>query len=235
MKNSIWDILTGIILLGILCLIAAFGAVVLNPNLLPMVGLGQNQSGQLVPTIALPTEVPPDGLPPTWTPVPQPTTIVVNNNTMPTLRPSSTPLPTNTPIILPTFTATKKSSSSGSGGGGGGSGAGVSGGSCNIVYQNPSDETEMDRGEDFSTRWTLKNTSSNTWHSDSVDVRVASGTRMHTGPDIYDLSSSTAQNGMVDIIIPMEAPDTKGIYTENWALMQGNTFLCRFYVTIEVK
>jgi hypothetical protein len=238
MKNSIWDILTGIILLAILCLIAGFGAVVLNPNLMPMVGLGQNLSGQLVPTIALPTEVPPDELPSTWTPVPQPTTIEVNNDTMPTLRPSSTPLPTNTPIILPTFTATTKSSSSGSTGGSGGTGgtgAGVSGGGCTIVYQNPSDETEKERGEDFSTRWTLKNTSSTTWRSDSVDVRVASGTRMHTGPDIYDLSSSTAQNGMVDIIIPMEAPDTKGIYTENWALMQGNTFLCRFYVTIQVK
>ncbi len=231
MKNSIWDILTGITLLGILCLIAAFGAVVLNPGLLGLTGLRQNQPSELVPTISLPTEMEPGGLPPTWTPLPQPTTDQVQAESIPTLRPSSTPIPTNTPVILPTFTATKPSSSGSSGGTSGG----VSGGSCTVVYQNPEDETEKDRGEDFQTRWTLKNTSSNTWRSDSVDIRVTSGTRLHTGPDVYDLNSSTGANGLVDIIIPMEAPGSRGTFTENWALMQGNNFLCRFYVTIVVK
>lgn len=242
MKNSIWDILTGIILLGILCLIAGFGVVVMNPGLL---GLNRNAPvgpGELVPTIALPTntEVPLE-LPPTYTATAAPATSVPatavpdtsgGGGVLPTLRPSSTPLPTNTRVVLPTFTATKKATLKPGTLGGGGSG---SGGSCTIVYQNPADGTVMDKGEDFSTRWTIKNNTQNTWASDSVDIRVIGGERMHFGASLRDLPYSVGSGGMIDIIIDMEAPDGKGTYTENWGLFQGSKSVCQFFVTIEVK
>jgi hypothetical protein len=231
MKNSIWDILTGITLLGILCLIAGFGAVVMNPGLL---GLNRNQPntpGELVPTIAIPTETETiAGLPPTWTPTPVATKQA--DGGVPTLRPSSTPVPTNTPVILPTFTATKKVST---GGGGGGGTGGVSGGVCSVVYQSPADNSVMSIGQGFTARWTLKNTSSTTWRNDSIDLRVAAGTRMHTGADLRDLPSSVGSQGMVDILIDMIAPSTAGTYTESWALTQGLSPVCNFFVTIQVK
>jgi hypothetical protein len=232
MKNSKWDILTGIVLLGILCLIAGFGAVLLNPSLSTRIGLGptssQGASVELVPTISLPTSTATvNSVPPTWTPTPNQNQEQVLSG-QPTLRPSSTPVPTFTVIVLPTFTPTKKPAGSGV--------AGMTGGSCSVVYQNPEDESTMTAGTDFTTRWTLKNTSSTSWAQDAVDVRVASGDRLHTGADVLDLPYSVAANGgMVDILIPMEAPDAKGKFTENWVLVQGSKQLCAFFVTIVVK
>ncbi|MBE0695993.1 MAG: hypothetical protein IH586_03630, partial [Anaerolineaceae bacterium] len=109
------------------------------------------------------------------------------------------------------------------------------GGVCSVVYQNPTDNTTMNPGQGFTTRWTLKNTSSDTWRNDSVDVRVAAGTRMHTGSDVRDLPYSVGSQGMVDVLIDMVAPSTKGTYTENWALTQGLSPVCSFFVTIQVK
>lgn len=227
MKNSIWDILTGIVLLAILCLIAGFGAVVMNPGLLGLNRPQPNSPGELVPTIAIPTETEEStGLPPTWTPTPREAT-AASINGAPTLRPSSTPVPTFTPVILPTFTATKVTSGGGSGG--------ISGGNCTVVYQNPTDDSSMSAGQGFTTRWTLKNTSSDTWRSDSVDLRVSGGTRMHTGADIRDIPYSVSTNGLVDILIDMVAPTVKGTYTENWQLSAGNTSVCSFFVTIKVR
>jgi hypothetical protein len=227
MKNSIWDILTGIVLLGILCLIAGFGAVVMNPGLLGLNQPRPNSPGELVPTIEIPTETETAvGLPPTWTPTPLQATLAPENG-LPTLRPSSTPMATNTPVILPTFTPTKK----GSGGGGGG----IAGGLCSVVYQNPADSTVMNPGQGFTTRWTLKNTSSSSWVSDSVDVRAAGGTHLHTGADVRDLPYTVGTEGMVDVLIDMVAPSTPGEYTANWSLSKGLTPVCKFFVTIRVK
>jgi hypothetical protein len=226
MKNSIWDILTGLILLGILCLLLGFGVVLFNPGLL---GAAQplSPAGEVVPTIFIPTETEAaPGLPPTWTPTPLNTAGPVSG--VPTLRPSSTPMPTFTIVVLPTFTATKKVASSGGG-------TGVGGGSCNVVYQSPADSSIMEPGQGFTTRWTLKNISSKDWASDSVDIRVVGGDRMHTGSDLRDLPYTVAAGSMVDILIDMAAPDGKGTYTENWGLYQGGTSVCRFFVTIQVK
>ncbi len=181
-----------------------------------------------MPTISLPTETEtPLQIPPTWTPTAQPTR-AVEVTTQPTLRPSSTPVPTRTPVVLPTFTPTKKATVRVGGGGSGG-------GACSVVYQDPADDTVMYPGQDFTTRWTLKNNSSSTWASDSVDLKVIAGDRMHLGADLRDLPYSVGSGGMIDILIDMEAPDGKGVYTENWGLYQGSKSLCQFYVTIEVK
>ncbi len=209
----------------------------MNPGLL---GLKTNQPaspGGLVPTISLPTNTDvPLGLPPTYTATSAPATVTAEapaggGAVLPTLRPSSTPLPTNTRVVLPTFTATTKATlKPGSVGGSSGSG-----GSCTIVYQNPVDGTVMDKGEDFSTRWTIKNNTQTTWASDSVDLRVIGGERMHFGSSLRDIPYSVGSGGMIDIIIDMEAPDGKGTYTENWGFFQGSKSVCQFFVTIEVK
>jgi len=232
MKTSIWDILTGITLLGILCLIAGFGFVILNPGmglgLLPAAG-NSDASVQLIPTIALPTdtETPIPQLPATWTPTPidnAPT----GDEGAPTLRPSSTPIPTNTPVVLPTFTATRRAATIGSGGS-------STGANCTVVYQNPADKTVMQPGQSFNTRWTLRNNTSKSWDAGSVDITVISGDRLHYGSDLMDIPYSVGSNGgLIDLVISMVAPSAKGTYTEYWAIVAGSTRLCQFYVTIEV-
>ncbi|RPJ48384.1 MAG: hypothetical protein EHM21_07680 [Chloroflexi bacterium] len=226
MKTSIWDILTGIILLGILCLIGAFGMILLNPGIPlnpfpPTVVDSQN----VVTPIVLPSAtMTAPGLPPTWTPVPtkEDTLAAPSGGETTRLRASSTPVPTNTFVILPTFTPSKTSR------------AGVTGGSCQIVYQDPQDGASKSKSTAFDTRWTIKNTSSKEWRADSTDVRFVSGDRMHSGNDLRDMPYSVGAGGMLDLVIGMTAPATAGSYTANWALTEGNTSVCNFFVQIRV-
>lgn len=227
MKNSIWDILTGIMLLGVLCVLGAFGAIMVNPN----IAINPLKPGarvpELVPTIALPvpTETRP-GLPPTWTPTPQPTaTNTPEAAVQPGLRPTSTLPPSPTPFRLPTFTSVPPTRT------------GASGGRCQVVSQDPQDGSIVTPGSSFITRWTIKNTSDKEWRSDSVDLRYvpSSDPRMHNGADTYDLPVSVPTNGTVDVQVSMRAPDSSGTYISQWGLYEGDRSLCRFFVQIRAR
>lgn len=235
MKTSIWDILTGLTLLGILCLVGVFMLVAVNPG----IGFNPLKPPATVSPLILPSATATEpGLPPTWTPVPRATDPnQPQPAALPTLRPSSTPEPTATRVILPTFTPslTVRITTVSGGGGGGGSGGGMGGGNCDVVYQNPTDDTVYTAGTDFDMRWTLKNTSKESWRADSVDVSFVSGTDMHLGSNTRDLPYDVSSGGAVDILVDMEAPDNKGSYTSNWALMKGSTSVCRFFVVIKVQ
>lgn len=229
MKTSIWDILTGLTLLGVLCLVGVFLLVAVNPG----IAINPFKPPATLAPLVLPSATATEpGLPPTWTPVPRATEPEQPPVEMPTLRPSSTPEPTATRVILPTFTPSTTARVSG---GGTTSGGGQGGGDCTIVYQNPPDDSVMTGGDDFDMRWTIKNTSSDSWRADSVDLRFMSGTDMHFGDDVRDISYDVSSGGSIDILIDMEAPSTRGTYTSNWALMSGSKTACRFYVTIKVQ
>jgi len=224
MRTSIWDILTGVVLLGILCLILAFVIIALNPQ--TAINPFKPYRPTLVPPITFPTATQEwtNQMPPTWTPSPLPAEATqAEAPALPTLRPSSTPLPTNTIVVLPTFTPTRNVG-----------GSGVGGGSCTVVYQDPADDSFITAGKDFAVRWTIKNTSNKTWRRDSVDIRFMSGQAMHTGASALDLMYDVGNGGLVDITMDMKAPATGGSYTTNWALVEGNVSLCRFYLTIRV-
>ena len=222
MKTSIWDILTGITLLGILCLIGGFGVVLANPAT-PLNPL-QPPKPQTVATIALPTRTntATPGLPPTWTPTPPPTE--TEKSAAPEgLRPSSTPLPTSTVLVLPTFTPSRTPR------------VGTGGGSCQVVSQIPADNTILNKGQSFDMNWTIKNTSSKTWDGGSTDIRFVSGDRVHVGNDVRDIGYDVAPNGMISIISPLSAPSSPGSYVTNFSMSQGNTSVCRFYLQFQVQ
>jgi hypothetical protein len=229
MRTSIWDILTGVVLLGILCLVLAFAAIGLNPqsSLNPFKPFRPT----LVPVIVFPTPtVGANQMPPTWTPNPQPVdagqpepTQVDTLAPEPDLRPSSTPIPTNTVLVLPTFTATRNVG-----------GSGVGGGSCSVVFQDPADDSIISSGKTFPVRWTIKNNSNKMWRRDSVDIRFLSGQSMHQGASAIDMPYDVGPNGMLDVTMNMTAPGTGGSYTTNWALMEGSISVCNFFLAIRV-
>lgn len=223
MKLSIWDILTGLTLLAILCLVGVFGAILYNPA----VAFNPLRPPAAVATIALPTatETQP-GLPPTWTPIPRVEEQQPAEQGMPTLRPSSTPQPTATRVILPTFTPSKTARIGIPGQGGG---------NCSVIFQDPKDDSYVDAGKPFDMRWTLKNTGDTTWNRSSVDLRFMSGERMHGSTDLRDLNYDVGAGGAVDILIDMTAPKESGEYTSNWALLEGSKTICRFFVTVKVR
>lgn len=223
MKTSIWNILTAVVMLVTLCMVAGFIFVLSNP------GLAAVTPQLTIPTISLPTATATEpGLPPTWTPA-----APVMIESTPTRRPTNTLFPTNTPVILPTFTASPRSSGGGSSGGGSGSGGGVAGGRCSVTFQQPADNTYQDPSLPFTMRWVVKNTSDETWRSDSVDIRFVSGDRM-SGNNI-DLPMDVAPGGQVDVMINMVTPSGSGKVSSNWGMFAGNTSLCRFFVEFNIK
>lgn len=98
-SDLIWNVLTVLVLLAVLCVVAGFLVIFTNPysqwNLFP--------PPTLPPTISLPTatSTPRLSLPPTWTA--SPTLEPTSTNTP---EPTATPAPTETPFSLFTFTPT---------------------------------------------------------------------------------------------------------------------------------
>ncbi len=108
---------------------------------------------------------------------------------------------------------------------------------CALVSQSPADGTQINVGQPFNTTWVLKNTSSNAWDQNSVDIVYAgayNNVQMHTGSDLFDLSANVNAGATYNFTVSMIAPFNAGTYGEGWQVQQGNTVLCQFYVYITV-
>ena len=117
-KDSIWNILTVLVVASIFGSIAAFVIVFINPSsalnplppggLLPIVPPDDNP----VQTQTATATVRSQGLPPTWTLTPIPMTATPTNTLTPTntatLEPTATPTITEAPIRTPTRTPTRR-------------------------------------------------------------------------------------------------------------------------------
>ena len=222
MKTSIWDILTGVTLLGILCLIGSFGMIMVNPAV-PFNPF-KPDTLVMIPTLSIPTATPTGmGLPPTWTPTPMQATKEVVAGAA-TLRSTSTPVPSLTPVILPTFTPSRTPRAAGS-----------AGGKCTVISQTPSDGSFVQKGENFPVSWQIKNSGTKTWASDSMDVRWVSGDSMHISNSVLDMPYDVSPSAMVDIKITMHAPNLPGTYVSNWSIAEGGNSLCRFFIQVNVQ
>lgn len=226
MKPSILDILTGVILLGILCLVGYVGVLIANPfsslNFLPP-SVVESRGTTLATQIILPSQTPTyPSLPDVWTPTPtlEDTKVPVNAEG---LRFTSTPIPTNTLVRLPTFTPTRTPVIR------------ASSGSCSVTFQDPADNTVKDTNTSFTVSWALKNTGTIIWRADSVDIVFLNGARMHSGNDVLDMPYDVSPNGLLSLTMNMNTPSTAGAYTTNWALKQGSQTLCGFYLALTVR
>jgi hypothetical protein len=105
---------------------------------------------------------------------------------------------------------------------------------CQILYQDPFDNATIPKFVSFVARWDIQNTSQSTWKASSVTIRFISGDRLHSGVDVKDMPYNVAPGTILSFAIMMTTPTTPGTYVSNWALVEGNTFLCTFYVKIRV-
>jgi uncharacterized protein YraI len=108
---------------------------------------------------------------------------------------------------------------------------------CSLVSQTPADGTTLTIDTPFNTTWVIKNTGSVKWDQAEVDVRyvgAASNVQLHTGADVYDLTSSVEPGDTYNFTVPMIAPFNMGTYGEVWELATGNQQICQFYVYINV-
>jgi len=106
---------------------------------------------------------------------------------------------------------------------------------CVVASLVPENNKQFGAGAFFDTIWTLVNTGSVTWAAGNVDFAYQSGTKMHLNGDILDMPSTTSPNQSLAMVVHMQAPATKGTYSETWSLKEGSTVYCTVSMVIEVK
>lgn len=227
MKDGLWNLLTILVFFVTGIIIFVFGYTFINPSST----LNPLAPPTLPPLLVLPTSTP------TLKQLPDLATATERINTptdsaTETLRPSSTPLPTNTSFVLPTATITPTPTSTQT------ETPTVSPTSeayqCSIVSIFPELNSVFPPGGDFDGRWTLRNTGTQVWES-GVDVVFVSGTRFQSGGDAFDLSNVAAPGETADAIIDMFAPRDAGTYESFWSLRKDNTLFCTLRLVIRVR
>jgi len=221
MKLSIWDILSFILFLGIILILATIATIFNNPN----AAINPFKPATPAPVVFVPSStLTSANLPPTWTP---------EAGVGPTLAPTSTrsptttPFPTRTPFILPSPSPAPKATLPSSD-------HLPLDGKCTVAKQSPTDGTSFKPGTEFTTSWTLENTSESTWDRGSTDLKFKAGDAMYKNTGIADLPVSVGPGKSVDITVTMIAPATPGYHITYWTMVSGSTVLCTFYVEINV-
>jgi hypothetical protein len=161
-----------------------------------------------------------------------PPTITETATLPPTLTPTETLTPTATIIfVIPTTTFTStatrpptETSEPGS----------ATGEDCELVAQSPANGTVYGSRGRFNAEWTIRNTSDDTWQSDSTDFFFSGGRDMHES-DIFDLPRNVRPGGDITFRVEMRAPGNAGTYTSTWTLGTRNNALCTVSVRIRVE
>ncbi len=91
------------------------------------------------------------------------------------------------------------------------------------------------KGNEFDAVWTVKNISNRTWDLSAVDYAYVSGTRMYKYNARYDMPVTVKPGETVKIVVDMIAPKDAGVYTTNWALMEGGSVLVNLPLTLRVR
>ncbi len=226
MKDTFWNLLTGLVMIGTILVLILFLVVFSNPQTfinplpppeLPKVLVLPTATATLrsLPTVATPEEL---------------VDISPQDDPSATPRPSSTPLPTSTSFVLPsatitltpTPTETETPTASPT----------SSAYQCDVVSSFPDYNQSFPPGGDFDGRWTLRNTGTERW-GDNVDLIYISGARFQTGGDAVDIVKSSVVTGeTTDVIVDMLAPRDPGTYKTVWRLRSSNTTFCE--VTLQI-
>jgi hypothetical protein len=106
---------------------------------------------------------------------------------------------------------------------------------CMVAAQVPANNTAFTPGAFFDTVWTVVNTGALTWSLGNVDMIYDGGNKMHLNGDVLDLPATTVPSQSLVLIVHMQAPTSKGTFTETWSLKEGATIHCTMSVMIAVK
>jgi hypothetical protein len=105
---------------------------------------------------------------------------------------------------------------------------------CRIVSQVPGDDTVILHGLPFKAHWQVVNSGTYGWDSNSADYRYAGGDKLHTTGG-FDFNQSVPTGGVIDFVVPMQAPNEPGTYTTKWWIALGKQRFCPMHITIIVK
>lgn len=107
--------------------------------------------------------------------------------------------------------------------------------SCQFVTQQPPDDVVLNPRQSFDMNWTVINDGSAVWHAGSTMFAYYSGTPTYTHEAAYALTETVGLGEKLHIRVDMEAPKSSGVYSTTWAVLTGNTRICRVYFNFTVK
>jgi len=107
--------------------------------------------------------------------------------------------------------------------------------SCRFVTQQPPDDTVLKPRQSFDMNWTVVNNGSAVWHAGSTMFAFYSGTPTYTHEAAYALTETVGLGEKLHIRVDMEAPKNPGVYSTTWAILTGNTRICRVFFSFTVK
>ncbi len=92
----------------------------------------------------------------------------------------------------------------------------------------------MSKNQSFAVTWTVQNTGTTTWDSNTVDFTYASGAKLSPLRAV-DLPKSVAAGESIALKLTMVAPGSADTYKTVWTLEGGKDTFCRLDLTIVVK
>lgn len=139
----------------------------------------------------------------------------------PTATTTSTPTttPTRTSTLLPLWTRTPTQSAL----------------ACQITSSSPARNTTYDANTDFDATWVIRNTGTEEWQQNDIDIRYSSGEKMHLGGDAFDLGSDVNVGDSYTLTLDMRTPGSSGTYSTTWTLNLGAQVVCSMGLTIVVR
>jgi hypothetical protein len=176
-----------------------------------------------------------------------PPTQTITNTPTPSKTPTQTPsptatvlflFPTNTQVVLPTFTIL---SSGGSAGGGKPTQTpnpnehdytGTL--RCALVAQSPRDGTVFRPRNKFTTIWTVKNTGTAAWRKHIIDYRYIGGDKFHDKAR-YNMNIIVDPGETIEMAVEMHAPKEPGSYETTWVVGLNTGGLCKISLAIVVR
>lgn len=160
----------------------------------------------------------------TQTAILMPPTSIPTETVLPTDTPTETPTPTFV-FLLPTLTARPTQATPGSSG---------KQYECQIMRQEPANETTMPSGTSFEMTWEVANIGQKAWFSSDTDYGYSSGDWLHLQA-AYDFDTSIAPGGLIELKANMKAPAKPGAYTTEWRINIGKNSFCPMKLTIIVN
>ena len=80
----------------------------------------------------------------------------------------------------------------------------------------------------------MKNNGTEPWDGNTVDYLYFSGDKIFEGPKARDFDTSVGVDGIVEIVIKMNAPAKPGSYTTVWKLHVKEEYFCSMTIKIIV-
>jgi hypothetical protein len=105
---------------------------------------------------------------------------------------------------------------------------------CTFLSQTPLDWTKMKSRQSFDMVWTVQNSGTATWHTQTEKLIYVSGTKMQSLKDEYKLSKHVSPGEKIKLTVDMIAPKALGTYSTLWGIYTNKTRFCNVTITITV-